>query len=313
MAAIAKRYHLDHYKSIFLGSRTSYGLIFNILLYVLLIAIGFVYLYPLLFMFVTSMKNMSDLLNPMVQWIPTELYTGNYEKAFKVLDYPNTLAASLMISVIPSVIQAAVCSLVGYGLARYRFPGKNLIFLLILATFIIPAQNTVIPQMLTYRSFGLLGNIWALLLPALMGQGLRSAIFILIFYQTFISLPKVLEEAARLDGASDLMIFVRIALPAAVPAFIISILFSTVWYWNETYVTSIFLEGGIQSLPMQLSKFTQAYENMYPPGVVNIFDRLNEAVKLSGTFLNILPLLLMYFVLQKWFVESIERSGITGE
>ena len=93
----------------------------------------------------------------------------------------------------------------------------------------------------------------------------------------------------------------------------IDIIFSTVWYWNETYLTVIFLEGGIQSLPMQLAKFTQAYENLYPPGVVNIFDRLNEAVKLSGTFLNILPLLLMYFALQKWFVESIERTGLTGE
>jgi multiple sugar transport system permease protein len=308
-----KRYNLDFFRAFFFGTRTSYGLVFNTLLYVLLIAIGFVYLYPLLFMLVTSMKNMSDLLNPMVQWIPSEFYIGNYTRAYRVLDYPNTLAASLMISLVPSIIQAAVCSLVGYGLARYRFPGKNLMFLLILATFIIPAQNTVIPQMLTYRSLGLLGNIFSIILPALFGQGLRSAIFILIFYQTFISLPKALEEAARLDGASDLMIFVRIALPAAVPSFIISIIFSTVWYWNETFLTSIFLEGGIQSLPMQLSKFVQAYENLYPSSVVNIFDRLNEAVKLSGTFLNILPLLMMYFVLQKWFVESIERTGITGE
>ena len=218
-----------------------------------------------------------------------------------------------MISVIPSVFQAVVCSVVGYGLARYEFRGKKLIFALILATFIIPAQNTVIPQMLTYRRFGLLGNIYALILPALMGQGYKSAIFILIFYQTFLSLPKVLEEAARLDGASNLQIFLRIALPAAVPAYIISIIFSTVWYWNETYLTVIFLEGGIQSLPMQLSKFVQAYENLYPPGTVNIFDRLNEAVKLSGTFLNILPLLAIYFFLQKWFVESVERSGIAGE
>jgi multiple sugar transport system permease protein len=77
-------------------------------------------------------------------------------------------------------------------------------------------------------------------------------------------------------------------------------------------LTVIFLEGGIQSLPMQLSKFVQAYENLYPPGTVNIFDRLNEAVKLSGTFLNILPLLLMYFVLQKWFVESVEKTGLAG-
>ncbi len=303
----------DTLKSFFFGRRNHYGLIFTVLLYLLLIAIGFVYLYPLLFMFVTSLKSPSDLLNPMVQWVPTQFFAGNYTKAFRVLDYPTTLASSILISVVPSVIQAAVCSLVGYGLSRYRFPGKNLIFFFILATFIIPAQNTVIPQMLTYKQMGLLGNIFSLILPAIFGQGFKSAIFILIFYQTFQSLPNVLEEAARLDGASDLKIFLQIALPAAVPAFIISIIFSVVWYWNETYLTVIFLEGGIQTLPMQLSKFAQAYENLYPPGVVNIFDRLNEAVKLSGTFLNILPLLVMYFVLQKWFVESVERSGITGE
>jgi multiple sugar transport system permease protein len=307
------RINQDRIKTFFLGSRTSYGLIFNLLLYLILIAIGFVYLYPLLFMFVTSLKSPADLLNPMVQWIPTQIFLGNYEKALRVLNYPVTLASSILVSVVPSVLQAIVCSLIGYGLARYRFPGKRLLFALILATFIIPAQNTVIPQMLTYRNLGLLGSVWSLILPAMVGQGFKSAIFILIFYQTFQSLPKVLEEAARLDGASDLKIFIQIALPAAVPAFIISIIFSTVWYWNETFLTVIFLEGGVQTLPMQLSKFVQAYENLYPPGMVNIFDRLNEAVKLSGTFLNILPLLVMYFILQKWFVESIERSGITGE
>ena len=310
----ADRYlNYDYIKSLLFGNRTKYGIVFLTFLYLVLIAIGFVYLYPLLFMFITSMKSPGDLLNPMVQWIPTELFLGNYTKALRVLNYPETLASTIMVSVIPSLIQAFVCSLVGYGLARYRFPGKPILFALILATFIIPAQNTVIPQMLTYRFYGLLGNIWSLILPAIVGQGFKSAIFILIFYQTFISLPKVLEEAARLDGASDLKIFFQIALPAAVPAFIISIIFSTVWYWNETYLTVIFLEGGVQTLPMQLSKFVQAYENLYPPGTVNIFDRLNEAVKLSGTFLNILPLLVLYFVLQKWFVESIERSGITGE
>jgi multiple sugar transport system permease protein len=306
-------YRQEKLKSFLFGSRTDYGLVFKIFLYLLLIAIGFVYLYPLLFMFVTSLKSPEDLLNPMVQWIPTEIYTGNYTKAYRVLDYPHALASSVLISVLPSIIQAVVCSFVGYGLARFRFWGKNLLFILILATFIIPAQNTAIPQMLTYRELGLLGDIKALILPALLGQGYKSAIFILIFYQTFISLPKALEEAARLDGATNLQIFTRIALPTAVPAYLISIIFSTVWYWNETYLTVIYLEGGVQSLPMQLAKFVQAYENLYPPGTVNIFDRLNEAVKLSGTFLNILPLLLMYFVLQKWFVESVERSGIAGE
>ncbi len=303
----------DRIRGVLLGTRASYGLVFTILVYVLLIAIGFVYLYPLLFMLITSLKSPSDLLNPMVQWVPSELYFGNYVKAYHVLDYPSTLLSSTLVSVIPSLIQTIICSIIGYGLARYQFPGKHVLFALILATFIIPPQNTVIPQMLTYRNFGLLGSLWAMILPALGGQGFRSAIFILIFYQTFLSLPKVLEEAARLDGASDLKVFLHIAVPAAIPSYIVAIIFSIVWYWNETYLTVIFLEGGIQTLPMQLSKFVQAYENLYPPGTVNIFDRLNEAVKLSGTFLNILPLLLMYFILQKWFVESVERTGITGE
>jgi multiple sugar transport system permease protein len=303
----------DKIKNFLFGSRSQYGLVFMVILYLLLIAIGFVYLYPLLFMFITSMKSPTDLLNPMVQWVPSELFMGNYTKALRVLSYSSTLRSSIMVSVIPSLIQTVVASLVGYGLARYRFPGKKILFFLILATFIIPAQNTVIPQMLAFKDMGLLGHINSLILPALMGQGFKSAIFILIFYQTFQSLPRVLEEAARLDGASDFKIFLRIAVPAAIPAYIISFIFSTVWYWNETYLTVIFLEGGITTLPMQLTRFTQAYENLYPPGMVNIFDRLNEAVKLAGTFLNILPLLVMYFILQRWFVESVEMTGITGE
>lgn len=295
------------------GAHTRQGILFSALIYAILTAIGFVYLYPLLFMLITSLKSPADLLNPMVQWVPTELYLGNYLKAFRVLNYPVTLLNSVQVSVLASLLQTAIASVIGYGLARYDFPGKRLVFILLLASFIIPPQNTAIPQMLAYRELGLLGSIFSLLLPALSGQGYRSAIFILIFYQSFLSLPRALEEAARLDGASDWRVFFSIAVPTALPAYIVSFIFSVVWYWNETYLTSMFLEGGIQTLPMQLSRFVQAYENLYPPGTVNIFDRLNEAVKLSGTFLNILPLLVMYFVLQRWFVESVERTGLTGE
>ena len=319
---------LAYWRAVLFGNRTSYGLVFTIVLYALLIAIGFVYLYPLLFMFVTSLKSADDLLNPMVQWVPTQFFLGNYDKALKVLDYPTKLGASILVAVAPSLIQTAVCSVVGYGLARYRFPGKTLIIALVLATFIIPSQSTVIPQMLTYQGIkigdrSMLGSILVLILPALGAQGFNSAIFILIFYQTFLAMPKVLEEAARLDGASDLRIFLTVGLPAAIPSFIVAIIFSVVWYWNETYLTVIFLDNTkpslldlpipLTTLPMQLIKFSQAYENLYPPGTVNVLDRLNEAVKLAGTFLNILPLLVMYFVMQRWFVESVERTGITGE
>jgi multiple sugar transport system permease protein len=308
-----KNISLADIKGFFFGNRSRYGLVFSTVLYMLLLAIGFVYLYPLLFMFVNSLKSPSDLLNTMVQWIPTQLYFDNYVRAFHVLEYPKTLLSSILVSVVPSLIQTVVCSLVGYGLARYKFWGKSLLFILILATFIIPAQNTFIPQMLTYKRFGLLGNVLCLILPALFGQGLKSAVFILIFYQTYLSLPRVLEEAARLDGASDLKIFLSIAVPGALPAYIISMIFSVVWYWNETFLILIYLGGKIQTLPLQLSQFVSAYQNLYPAGMVSIFDRLNEAIKMSGTFLVILPLLVMYFLLQRWFVESVERSGIAGE
>jgi len=313
LMAIRRHPAVERVGEVLFGSRAHRGIVFSFALYALLIAIGFVYLQPLLFMFINSIKSPDDLLNPMVQWVPTHLYTGNYERAFRVLNYPNTLASSILISVTPSIIQTFVAAVVGYGLARYRFPGKRLVFALMLATFIIPPQNIVIPQMLAYRDLGLLGSPLALILPTLLGQGYRSAIFILIFYQTFVSFPKVLEESARLDGAADWRIFLTIALPSALPAIIVSFIFSTVWYWNETFLTTIYLEGGVTTLPMQLARFTQAYESLYPPGIVSVFERLNEAVTMSGTFLNILPLLVMYFVLQRWFVQSVEMTGITGE
>ena len=304
---------VERVRGLLFGSRAHRGIVFTAALYALLIAIGFVYLQPLLFMFINSLKSPTDLLNPMVQWVPTELFLGNYERSFRVLNYSQTLMASIFISVVPSLLQTFVASLVGYGLARYRFWGKPIVFALLLVTFIIPPQNTVISQMLRYRDLGLLGSPLALILPALLGQGFRSAIFILIFYQSFTTLPRVLEESARLDAAPDLHIFFTIPVPSALPAYIVSFIFSTVWYWNETFLTAIFLEGGITTLPMQLSRFSQAYENLYPPDVVSVFERINEAVKMSGTFLNILPLLVLYFVLQRWFVESIEMTGITGE
>jgi multiple sugar transport system permease protein len=313
MSRILRLPLLERVRGWLFGSRAHRGALFNAALYALLIAIGFVYLQPLLFMFITSIKSPDDLLNPMVQWVPNQFYLDNYTRSLRVLNYPQALATSIFISVCPSLLQTFVASLVGYGLARYRFWAKPIVFLLILATFIIPPQNTVIPQMLTYRDLGLLGSPVALILPALFGQGFRSAIFILIFYQSFISLPKVLEESARLDGASDLRIFFTIAVPSALPAYIVSFIFSVVWYWNETFLTSIYLQGSFSTLPMLLSQFTQAYENLYPSSMISITERLNEAVKMAGTFLNILPPLVMYFILQRWFVESIEMTGITGE
>ena len=249
-----------------LGIHGNDGLLIKTLIYGLLIGIGFVYLYPLLYMGIYSLKNLDDILNPLVNWIPTQFYLGNYTKANEVLNFFPILFETLYVTVLPALAQTALAAVVGYGLARFDFPGKKVMFVLVLATFIIPPQVLLIPRYIFFNELNLLGSLNAFMLPALTGQGLNSAIFILIFYQFFRMLPNALIEAAQIDGAGAMRIFLTIAIPMAVPAIIISFLFSFVWYWNETYLASIYFGNELTTLPLQLQKFVATYEKMFPSG-----------------------------------------------
>lgn len=301
----------DKLKKKLLGNNND-GVMYKIFVYFFLISVGFIFLYPILTMISYSFKDGNDIVNPLVNWIPSNFYLGNYEKALAVLDFKGSMIETIYVTAIPALIQTLSCSLIGYGFARFKFPGKNILFFLVIATFIIPPQITVIPQFLMFKDLGLLESILAYILPALFGQGIKSAIFILIFFQFFKMMPKVLEEAAQVDGAGPMKIFFRIAVPMAVPAYIISFLFSFVWYWNETYLATMFLGGELQTLPMKLQQFAASFQKLFPATVVT-GQSLNEAVEMAGTCLNIVPLLIVYFVAQKWFVEGIDRAGITGE
>ncbi|QAV32642.1 multiple sugar transport system permease protein [Fervidobacterium changbaicum] len=282
--------------------------------YFLLLLVGFVFVYPIIYMVSYSLMDTSDLVNPLVKWIPTKLYTGNYKDAVKVLDYAKTLTQTIIISTIPALLQTISASVVGYGFSRFNFPGKNIMFAAAVATFILPPQVTMIPQFLMFKDLNLLGTLWSLILPATFTQGIRSAIFIIIFYQFFNMFPKSLEEAAKIDGASTLTIFYRIVAPSALPAYLISFLFSLVWYWNDTVITALYLGEKWTTLPLQLQRFEDMFRRVYQsiPGVTT-GRTLNEAIVMAGTLLTILPLLLIYFFAQDWFVESIDRTGITGE
>lgn len=289
------------------------GLLQGILVYILLITIGFVFIYPLLMIVSYSFKDAKDIVNPLVNWIPTKLYLGNYDKASNVLDFWKTLGQTFVVTGVPALIQTLSCSIIGYGFAKFKFPGKNIIFALVLMTFLIPPQITIIPQFLMFKELNILDSIAAYILPALFGQGIKSAIFIFIFYQFFVMIPEQLIEAAKIDGAGALKIFIRISIPMAVPAFIISFLFSFVWYWNETYLATMFFGEVIQTLPMKLDRFVATYSKMYQVSGSGNGQSLNEAIEMAGTLLNILPLLIVYFMIQKWFVESIDSAGLTGE
>ena len=197
------------------------------------------------------------------------------------------------------------------------FKGKKIVMGIIILSFVLPSQITMIPTYVLYSNLGILNTIWAFILPALFAQGFKAPIFILIFWQFFRQIPKALIEASRIDGAGHFKSFFRIALPSAKPAFITVALFSFVWYWNESYLTELYVHGVYgqsdwTTLVVQLDNFAanfSSYQQTATAGATN----LNESINMSGTLLSILPLLILYFVLQRHFVESIDRTGITGE
>lgn len=313
MKSMINRRAIDKSKRILWGF-TGEGIVYKIAVYFLLSLIGFVYLYPLFYMITYSFMNTDDLINPLITYIPSGFYMDNFERAAAVMDYFKTLWQNVLASFVPALVQTISAAIIGYGFARFRIPGKSILFALVLITFIIPPQITMIPQFLMFKDLGLIGSIFSYIIPAAMGQGLKSGLFILIFFQFFRSIPKALEEAAQIDGAGAYKIFAVICVPMAVPAFIISFLFSMVWYWNETLLAALYLGDKLTTLPLELQNFAATYQKMFPVDPNAQTGRsLNEAINMAGTFLNIIPLLVVYFFTQRWFVESIERSGITGE
>lgn len=298
-----------------MGRKGTDGIIFRVFTYLLIMSVGFSFLYPFIFLALKSIQSPFDLIDSSVGLIPTSIYLDNYVKAFKTIGFYNALIESLRISFFPALAQVISTALIGYGLARFEFPFKKLIITLILFTFIIPAPVLMIPTYLMYRDLGILGSLGSFIYPAMFGQGLKSAIFIMIFYQFFNTIPKVLDEAARVDGAGPIRVFLRVSLPLAIPAVVVVFLFSFVWYWNETYLTGLYMPQA-RTLPLQLTRFADSFRQQFgnvDQNAEGFVDRLNEAIYMAGTLISILPLLLLYFGLQKWFVESVDRSGITGE
>lgn len=325
-AAQKKAARKEYWKKKFLGSADKRGLIMSFVIYTLLITIAFIYLYPVLYMVSRSLMGKNDLLDSAAKWIPSQLDTKNYTDAMLIMDYWNSLYKNLVLALVPTICQVLVCSFVGYGFARYKFPGKMLWMGILVLSFLLPTQTTSLPNYLLFRSLKLAdGSVKPFLITALLGQGFKSSLCILIFYNFHNQVPKSLIEAAEIDGAGHIKAYFRIAIPLSMAAIVVVSLFSFVWYWNETYLVREYLGReaisdrniGLTTLMIELNKFQTSYD-----AVANVrgtssgstsVNRMNEALKMAATVLAILPMMVLYFVLQRQFVESVDRAGITGE
>jgi len=297
------------------GNNEKSGIVQIVIRYLLLISVGFVFLYPVLYMAINSFMSPDDVTNPAVSWIPSTLYFQNYVKAFNALDFLKSFWNTFYITALATALQTISTALVGYGLARFEVPLKKTVIVFILFTFIVPIETTLIPRYVLFENYKMLDTPLATWLTALTGQGLKSAVFILVFYQIFSSYPVSIDEAAELDGAGKYKIFRVIALPIARSGIVLTVLFSFVWYWNETHQSGLFFGNEIKTLPMKLGSFAASYKDLYlaEGAEADPTASINEAITLAGTMLSCLPTLTLFAVLQRQFVESIEKSGITGE
>ncbi len=310
-------------ESILILKHKLYGWFMMLLKILLFIGLAYVLLRPVLFMLSTALKSREDLIDPTVVWLPKHLTLENFKKAFYSLNYFNAFKNSLLVSIIPAIFNVIACSMIGYGLARFKFKERELIFALILFTLVVPPQVLLIPLYVFYQRFdilsliklikgeplNLLNTYYPIILPTILGGGLRSGLFIYIFRQFFRGMSKELEEAAYVDGASPFQTYVKIFVPNSIPAIITVFLFSLVWHWNDVFEPSVFI-GDFEKYTLSLNL---ANIRAIITGGTQIWDPLLILPpQYAGAILVILPMLIFYIFTQRFFVESVERTGIVG-
>lgn len=296
----------------------------------LLAGISFLLLYPILFMFSDAFKPVDQNYDPSVIWIPKSFTLQNFADAMRVMDFWNTMQTTLAVNIVSALLQVVSCMLVGYGFARFRFRGRNVLFMLVLLTIIVPPQTISSSLYFQYRYFDLLGlfrlfeqltgiggtvnligSYWAFYVPAMLGMGLRSGLYIYIFRQFFRGMPKELEDAAHIDGAGPFGTFRRIMLPNAGGALLTVLLFSIVWQWNDFYTPAMFLNNQY-TLATALAAFQQNLQSLANVGGLNTDPYIVSTRIQAACLLAIGPLVLLYVFAQRYFTESIERTGINS-
>lgn len=294
------------------------SVVVSILRYLILIGISYVILYPLIVKFSSSIMTRTDVWDPSVLVIPKYPSINNYKLAYRFMEFPIAFWNSFKLAFLVSLFQLVSCTLVGYGFARYNFVGNGLWFALVIFSLVVPPELILIPLYLNFRFFdlfgiladgglNLLGTHWPFLLPAMTASGFKNGLYIYIMRQIFKGSPKELEEAAYVDGAGPFKTFFRIVLPGARHGLVIVFLFSFVWMWNDFNLTSFYWPKA-KILPIMLNDLARNVlgdQYLHAPVETSLVNN-------AGSFLIILPLLILYAFLQRYFVESIERTGLTG-
>lgn len=293
----------------------------NLVLAILLLGLCFLILQPLFNKISISFMAEEDLYDSTIVTLPRHFTLDNYKVALELLDYGKSFMNTFALAVGVSVLQVVSALLVGYGFARYQFPLKRFWFGMVILTIVVPQQTYITALMLNFRYFDLFGIIEALggsganlvgtpapiLMLAATCTGLKCGLYIYLFRQYFRNIPKDIEEAACLDGCGTIRTLFHVMLPDAMPLATSCFLFSFVWQWTDNYFSSVLMKSA-NLLPVRLNALASSlisYMNPARPSAT-----YSNAMNATGTLLILIPVILVYLIAQKRFVESLSASGV---
>ena len=294
-------------------------ILIKIFLYALLIGVTYVCLFPFLYMIITSIKTSADLGDVTVNWIPNSIKWDNFKIAAKAIGFGEGVKNTILQTLLATLGHLFSCGMAGYALARYKFKGQKAVFIVVIISIIIPLQALIIPNYMMFAKMELLNTMWPIVLPCFFGMGLKGGLFVFIFRQFFLGIPREIEEAAKIDGCSFLGAYYRVVLPMSKAILLVVSVLSVVWHWNSSYEAGIYISRNeLKPLSSKISVIVDYVTN--PPE--EFFDALtmssseqviNVAVLMAGCFLILLPLMIGFAIVQRYFIQGIERSGLGGD
>lgn len=265
--------------------------------YAILIIGSVAMLLPFLWMLSTSLKPERGIFTMPPQWIPNPLIFDNYVNVWQKTDLARGMLNSTFIAVFTTTGEIFVSTVAGFAFARMRFPGRNKFFALLLITMMIPGVVTMIPTFILFRYLGWIKTWLPLIVPLLLG----SAFAVFLSRQFFMTMPRELEDAAKVDGCNYFQIYWHIFLPNAKPIIATLFVLGFIARWNDFLGPLIYLQGATElyTVPLMLARLNSAYERQW-------------ALLMAGSMIALAPIITVFVVLQRYFVESVTMTGLKG-
>lgn len=274
-----------------------FGIYFRrVLIYIFLLAFAMMFLLPFFFLFTGSFKTTSELFSVPFHWLPKHFTLDNYKQVFTQIPFFRYLRNTLIIvafTILGSVISN---SLISYGFSRLRWPGRDKIFMIVIATMILPYQVTLIPVYILFTKLGWIGTFLPLIVPCFFG----NAFYIFLMRQFLIGIPKEITESARIDGANEFKIFLRVIMPISKPVITTVVIMSFMKAWNDFLGPLVFLANDkLYTLSLAASMLRS---NLDP----------NWELLLALGALMVTPVLILFFLLQRYFIQGITMGAVKG-